>query len=66
MRIVRHAAAGIVAAAAAALAVSAVVAFAAGGLFWDASLYAAVALALFGGARRLRPRRQRFLFARRA
>jgi len=65
MRIVRLAAAGIVAALAVALAVSAVVAFAAGGLFWIATLYACVAGALFGGAWRLRPRRHRFVFARR-
>ena len=65
MRIFRLAAAGIVGIAAVALAASAVVAFAAGGLFWIATVYAAVALALFGGARRLRPRRHRFVFARR-
>ena len=65
MRVFRHAAAGVVAVVAVALAASAVVAFFAGGLYWIALIYAAVALALFGGARRLRPRRQRFVFARR-
>jgi hypothetical protein len=61
----RRAAAGLVALAALALAASAAVAFAAGGFFWSASLYAAVAVLLGSGARRLRPRRRRFVFARR-
>jgi hypothetical protein len=65
MNVLRHAAAGVVGLAAVALGVSAVVAYAAGGLFWVATLYAAVAVGLFGGARRLRPQRRRFVFARR-
>jgi hypothetical protein len=65
MRVLRHAAAGIVAAASVALAVSAVVAFAAGGLDWVAGVYLGAALALYRGARRIRPPRQRFVFARR-
>lgn len=64
MTVLRHAAAGIAGVAAALLAGCALVAFAAGGLFWIACVYAVVALALFGGARRLRPRRRRFVFAR--
>jgi hypothetical protein len=64
MRIFRLAAAGIVALAAVALAVSALVAFAAGGFFWIAVVYCLVAAMLFAGAHRLRPRRRRFVFAR--
>jgi hypothetical protein len=64
MRIVRLAAAGIVTLAAVALAVSALVAFAAGGLFWIALIYCFAAATLFAGARRLRPPRRRFVFAR--
>ena len=65
MTVLRHAAAGVVALAAAALAASAVIAFAAGGFFWIACVYAAVAVLLWRTARRVRPRRQRFVFARR-
>jgi hypothetical protein len=64
MNVVRHAAAGIVALAAAALAASAVIAIAVGGLFWIGCVYALVAAGLAGCARSLRPRR-RFVFARR-
>jgi hypothetical protein len=64
MNVLRHAAAGLVGLAAVALAVSAIVAFAVGGNDWVAGVYAGVALALYRGARRLRPRR-RFVFARR-
>lgn len=64
MRVFRLAAAGIVAVAAVALAVSAVVVLAVGGLDWIAGVYLGAALALLRGAHRLRPRR-RFVFARR-
>jgi membrane-associated PAP2 superfamily phosphatase len=65
MRPVRHAAAGIVALAAAALAASAVVAIAVGGLLWIGCVYALTAALLLGFARRIRPPRHRFVFARR-
>jgi hypothetical protein len=65
MKALRHAAAGIVALAAAALAASAVVAIAVGGLFWIGCVYALTSALLVGCARRIRPRRQRFVFARR-
>lgn len=65
MNVLRHAAAGVVGVAAVALAVSSAVAFAAGGLFWIATLYAGGALLLLASARRLRPRRRdRYVFAR--
>jgi hypothetical protein len=65
MNALRHAAAGIVALAAAALGVSAVLAIAVAGLLWIGCVYALTAAVLVGCARRLRPRRQRFVFARR-
>jgi hypothetical protein len=65
MNVLRHAAAGLVGLVAVALAVSAIAAFAAGALFWIATLYGAVAVGLLAGARRLRPRRHRYVFARR-
>lgn len=63
MKTLRHAAAGIVALAAAALAASAVLAIAIGGLIWIGFVYALGAALLLGFARRIRPRR-RFVFAR--
>ena len=63
MKTLRHAAAGIVALAAAALAASAVLAIAIGGLIWIGFVYALGAALLAGLARRIRPRR-RFVFAR--
>jgi hypothetical protein len=65
MNALRHAAAGIVALAAAALGASAVLAIAVGGLLWIGCVYALAAALLVGCARRIRPRRQRFVFARR-
>jgi hypothetical protein len=65
MNALRHAAAGIVALAAAALAASAVLAFAVGGLLWIGCVYALTAAMLLGCARRIRPPKQRFVFARR-
>ena len=64
MTVLRHAAAGLVAALAVALVVSAIVAGAVGGLYVVAGVYAGAGIALLMGARRLRPRR-RFVFARR-
>jgi len=65
MNALRHAAAGIVALAAAALGVSAVLAIAVAGLLWIGCVYALTAALLVGCARWIRPRRQRFVFARR-
>lgn len=65
MKALRHAAAGIVALAAAALAASAVLAVAIGGLVWIGFVYAAAAALLLGCARWIRPPKQRFVFARR-
>jgi hypothetical protein len=65
MKTLRHAAAGIVALAAAALAASAVLAIAIGGLLWIGFVYALGAAMLLGCARRIRPPTQRFVFARR-
>jgi predicted phage tail protein len=65
MKTLRHAAAGIVALAAAALAASAVLAIAIGGLLWIGFVYALGAAMLLGCARRIRPPKQRFVFARR-
>lgn len=65
MNALRHAAAGIVALAAAALAASAVLAIVVGGLLWIGCVYALTAAVLLGCARRIRPPKQRFVFARR-
>jgi hypothetical protein len=65
MNALRHAAAGIVALAAAVLGASAVLAIAVAGLLWIGCVYALTAALLVGCARRIRPRRQRFVFARR-
>jgi hypothetical protein len=65
MIVLRHAAAGIIAAAAVALGASAVVAFAVGGLFWFASLYLVGSVGLYAASRRMRPPRRRYVFARR-
>jgi predicted phage tail protein len=65
MKTLRHAAAGIVALAAAALAASAVLAVAIGGLVWIGFVYALGAAMLLGFARRIRPPKQHFVFARR-
>jgi hypothetical protein len=64
MHTLRHAAAGLVAAAAVALAASAVLAVALGGFVVEGTLYAGFAALLWWAARRVRPRR-RFVFARR-
>jgi len=64
MRTLRHAAAGLVATAAVALAASAVLAVAIGGFVLEGMLYGAFALLLWLTARRVRPHR-RFVFARR-
>ena len=64
MHTLRHAAAGLVAAAAVGLAASAVLAVALGGFVVEGTLYGAFALLLWWTARRVRPRR-RFVFARR-
>ena len=64
MRILRQAAAGLVATAAVALAASAVLAVALGGFLLEGTLYAGFAVGLWWTARRVRPRR-RFVFARR-
>ena len=64
MHRLRHAAAGLVAAAAVVLAASAVPAVAIGGFVLEGMLYAAFAALLWLTARRVRPRR-RFVFARR-
>jgi hypothetical protein len=64
MHALRHAAAGLVATAAFALAASAVLAVAIGGFLLEGALYAGVAAVLWWTARRVRPRR-RFVFARR-
>ena len=64
MHALRHAAAGLAAAVAVALAASAVLAVAIGGFVLEGTLYAAFALGLWWTARRVRPRR-RFVFARR-
>jgi hypothetical protein len=63
MRRVRLAAAALLVATAGALAVAAVIAFAAGVDAWVAGVYAGVAFGLVSAARRVRPRR-RFVFAR--
>ena len=65
MNALRHAAAGIVALAAAALAAAAVLAIAIAGLLWIGCVYALTAAILLGVARRIRPPRHRFVFARR-
>jgi hypothetical protein len=65
MHALRHAAAGLVATAAVALAASAVLAVAIGGLVWIGFVYALGAAMLLGFARRIRPPKQRFVFARR-
>jgi hypothetical protein len=64
MHALRHAAAGLVAAVAVALAASAVLAVAIGGFVLEGMLYAAFAVLLGLTARRVRPPR-RFVFARR-
>lgn len=65
MNALRHAAAGVFALGAAALAASAVLAIALAGLLWIGCVYALTAAVLLGVARRIRPPKHRFVFARR-